>query len=232
MLELFLRSDARFMAAVGSFCAVAAVVGLLLHLLYFIHGFRVLQVKNMIVSHLVGLGLVLAETTSTFGPWKGLVAYVAISSAYFAALFLSIVTYRLFFHPLRHFPGPFPAKITKLHTPWIARHGKLHWEYAKLHQRYGEFVRVGELASSGGDVGETDLLMEDQMRYPSSTRMLTPRSMARSRHVPNGILASSTAYTTTASTGSSASRTMLSIARDAGSGTSHFVQKVTDVISP
>ncbi|KAK0736748.1 hypothetical protein B0T21DRAFT_269701, partial [Apiosordaria backusii] len=65
-----------------------------------------------------------------------------ISVSYLATLFTSIIVYRLFFHPLRHIPGPFIAKITKLYGPWTARNGQMHLEQTKLIKKYGNFVRV------------------------------------------------------------------------------------------
>jgi tryprostatin B 6-hydroxylase len=68
-----------------------------------------------------------------------------IFTSYLASLFLSITVYRLAFHPLRRFPGPFPAKVTKLYGPWLARHRRLHEEFRSLHQKHGAFVRVGTM---------------------------------------------------------------------------------------
>ncbi|ETS80078.1 hypothetical protein PFICI_07607 [Pestalotiopsis fici W106-1] len=51
-------------------------------------------------------------------------------------------TYNYFLHPLRHVPGPFPAKITEL---WRTRRymlGNWHQDILDLHKLYGPIVRV------------------------------------------------------------------------------------------
>lgn len=60
-------------------------------------------------------------------------------------LFGSMIIYRLFFHPLRAFPGPFPAKISSW---WIFKESipdlKFYIKLRSLHERYGDFVRISE----------------------------------------------------------------------------------------
>lgn len=52
---------------------------------------------------------------------------------------LAIVVYRLFFHPLKHFPGPKLAASTILYRAWyqIVRDGGQLKQWNKLHQQYG-----------------------------------------------------------------------------------------------
>ena len=50
--------------------------------------------------------------------------------------------YRIFSHKLRAFPGPFWARVSKLWTCKIHLRGEYHRETAKLHQIYGDIVRV------------------------------------------------------------------------------------------
>ena len=147
MSGIFRYSLIHYRSNINTSCVIAAVLGFLSHIAYFIHGFRVMQVKRIIIFYLLGLGLLLARNVIMLGFRKGMITYFAISSSYFATLFFSIGTYRLFFHPLRRFPGPIAAKITKFYTPWLGRHGKLHWEYVDLHLKYGDFVRIGKSPS-------------------------------------------------------------------------------------
>lgn len=62
--------------------------------------------------------------------------------AYFPLSFLYQVIYYRFFHPLRHFPGPFWASVTRL---WIAYHNiqrdECELELA-LHKKHGSVLRV------------------------------------------------------------------------------------------
>ncbi|OCL07514.1 putative benzoate 4-monooxygenase cytochrome P450, partial [Glonium stellatum] len=55
-----------------------------------------------------------------------------------------IVVYRLFFHRLHKFPGPFGAKLTRFYA--VSRASKniqYHKEVAKMHEQYGDFIRTG-----------------------------------------------------------------------------------------
>ncbi|ROW11442.1 hypothetical protein VMCG_01185 [Cytospora schulzeri] len=73
----------------------------------------------------------------------GMQRAIQLLASYYIALFGSIVTYRVFFHRTRHFPGPSLAKVTKFYAgPWLNRHGKMHEEHRRLAEEYGDFVRI------------------------------------------------------------------------------------------
>jgi len=68
-----------------------------------------------------------------------------VLASLFSGLSTSIVLYRAFFHPLRHFPGPFPARVSKLYGAWLAGKKVMYYkDLAEMHERYGDFVRTGE----------------------------------------------------------------------------------------
>lgn len=52
------------------------------------------------------------------------------------------VIYQCFFAPLAHFPGPFPAKLTRFWYAWRTRNGLFHHEIRALHAKYGSAVRI------------------------------------------------------------------------------------------
>lgn len=52
--------------------------------------------------------------------------------------------YRLFFHPLRRFPGPVLARVSKLWHVFHCINSRNYLLLDKLHLQYGEFVRTGE----------------------------------------------------------------------------------------
>lgn len=56
---------------------------------------------------------------------------------------VGIIVYNLFFHPLRHFPGPFWHRASRL--PWAIRHarGEQAFHTQRLHDQYGPVVRIG-----------------------------------------------------------------------------------------
>lgn len=66
-------------------------------------------------------------------------------ASFLAALGVSMVIYRLFFHRVRQFPGPFWAKISRFAVIFdVQKSGmKYHQELERLHRHYGDFVRVG-----------------------------------------------------------------------------------------
>jgi hypothetical protein len=144
MLDSAFETAARFGRDVNLSCFIASTAGLLSHHLYFIRGNHTSNARDIIAVHLVGLGLLLYKALSMSGVSQGLSVYLTVSFAYFAALFASIGVYRIFFHPLRHIPGPFALKVTQLYMPWLGRDGQLHKRFLRLHEEYGDFVRVGE----------------------------------------------------------------------------------------
>lgn len=67
---------------------------------------------------------------------------VRVVLAFVLSSFLYQIIYYRFFHPLRHFPGPFWASVTRL---WVAYHNTLGDECElelALHRRYGPVLRI------------------------------------------------------------------------------------------
>ena len=64
---------------------------------------------------------------------------------YYITLAASIICYRLSpFHPLAKYPGPLPAKVSKLWHVWIVARGEQHVYLRRMHEKYGDIVRMGE----------------------------------------------------------------------------------------
>lgn len=55
----------------------------------------------------------------------------------------AVVVYRVYFHPLAKYPGPFLAKITDLYQTYHALKGDRHLEFWRGHEKYGSIVRFG-----------------------------------------------------------------------------------------
>lgn len=147
MQDIVLAQVSKFGGAANFSCGVAAITGLLSHWLYFINGPKSMDAASIVVFHAIALSMLLARTVLSYGFYDGLVVYAAISGSYFAALYTSIGVYRIFFHPLRRFPGPFPARITKFYSMWANRDWKLHDRILKLHEKLGDVVRLGKTSS-------------------------------------------------------------------------------------
>jgi hypothetical protein len=58
-----------------------------------------------------------------------------------AAYVISIVIYRLYFHPFSKYPGPTVAAITRWYRFYhnVIRDGKLLSEIEKYHKKYGDY---------------------------------------------------------------------------------------------
>lgn len=126
-------------------CTAASFIGVLSHALYFIHGRQHSnQSVQIICSYILGNVVVYALCIQSLGFFTGAQRAIQLLASYYAALFGSIVTYRIFLHRTRHFPGPPLAKVTKFYAgPWLNRHRKMHNEHLRLAEEYGDFVRIG-----------------------------------------------------------------------------------------
>ncbi|KAI1821180.1 isotrichodermin C-15 hydroxylase [Xylaria intraflava] len=56
---------------------------------------------------------------------------------------VGLVVYRVFFHPLAKYPGPFLAKITDAHQLYHAWKGDRHLQFWRMHEQHGKIVRFG-----------------------------------------------------------------------------------------
>lgn len=76
----------------------------------------------------------------------------AFSLAYglfYISLLSSIILYRVSpFHPLAKYPGPVLGKISQLWLAWNALDGKVNLYMRRVHEKYGDVVRIGECVDS------------------------------------------------------------------------------------
>lgn len=60
-------------------------------------------------------------------------------------IYLSMTVYRVGFHRLNRFPGPFLARLSNFYiTRVVCRRHQEFIELEKLHKQYGDVVRIGE----------------------------------------------------------------------------------------
>ncbi|KAF5254107.1 hypothetical protein FANTH_989 [Fusarium anthophilum] len=134
--------------SLSALCCVA-VCGVATHIAIFRIGEWDVAVHRIIASFgliYASLFSVLAyhgdlERQSLLGAW-----YIAseLLAAFIAGVYGSMVVYRLFFHPLRRFPGPRFAPLSALCAISMSMK-KFHMflEVQKLHRTYGDFIRLG-----------------------------------------------------------------------------------------
>ncbi|KAJ5714425.1 uncharacterized protein N7483_011606 [Penicillium malachiteum] len=76
-------------------------------------------------------------------PFQSGIFLLLANAAFYIPLFASISIYRLFFHPLKSFPGPGLARLT---TWWgvvkLAMGEQRYQLHHELHQQYGKIVRI------------------------------------------------------------------------------------------
>lgn len=128
--------------------ALAFLTGVALHIFVFRKG-----EWDLVVPRLLALFLCLQLSLSAYlmfslggqpfnvawkiASWLGTYLIVGIT--------ISMITYRLFFHRLNKFPGPLWARLSNFYVTMLsARNLHLYEEVEKLHQQYGDFVRLGQ----------------------------------------------------------------------------------------
>jgi cytochrome P450 len=127
-----------------NFAYIAAIAGVAAHWGVFIRGEWHLRTLQVLAAHcLLGclsfLCFYIAHEPPLRAAWHTAVA----GSLYLFSLFASIISYRLFFHPTRSFPGPKLAAISTFWHIYHIRDSKNFLFLQKLHEKYGEFVRTG-----------------------------------------------------------------------------------------
>jgi hypothetical protein len=125
---------------------VAALLGVLFHLSIQPIEFEFVMFHFMAASIVSFLGLfyTFAEV-GDHGVIGGLAKASLFACTFNAGLLSSIAVYRLVFHRCRNFPGPVGAKLTRFYAAKMsAKNTQYYKELAKMHEKYGDFVRTGE----------------------------------------------------------------------------------------
>ncbi len=92
-------------------------------------------------------------------------AVLASYSLFYSSLLVITVLYRVSpFHPLRKYPGPVLARVSKFWNFRMAASGKQHTVYKALHDTYGPIVRVGSYISCSRYLKSTDYCSKPQAR--------------------------------------------------------------------
>ena len=125
--------------------SVSFGAGVLSHLLFYKHGERHMSPFRYIQFYL----LLIAILTVARSHYLSIPTTLALKSncgllgIYFLGLYSSLIVYRLFFNPLNRFPGPYFARLTKFHHVVRNKNFDGHHKLLELHQKHGQFVRIG-----------------------------------------------------------------------------------------
>ena len=122
---------------------LSAVAGVLSHMLYFVRGEHHLYVTSYVGVTIAVFVAVFRFHLYVLPPQQAFTRTCCIAIVYIAALCISITVYRMFFHPLRHFPGPRSMRTSKFVHAFRSRRLDNHHQMGRLHQRYGDIVRTG-----------------------------------------------------------------------------------------
>ncbi|KAG6849321.1 hypothetical protein H0H93_009462 [Arthromyces matolae] len=81
-----------------------------------------------------------------------------VFSTFYLTLTSSIVIYRLSpLHPLARHPGPLLCRVSKFYMAFLSLGGKQHIYYTRLHERYGDVVRIGCSAAGPNELSIRDI---------------------------------------------------------------------------
>ena len=73
-------------------------------------------------------------------------AVTKVFGLFWSTLTTSILVYRVSpWHPLAKYPGPILCKLTKFYLAYRSLGGKQYLYYSKLHRKFGDVVRIGQL---------------------------------------------------------------------------------------
>ncbi|PVH98329.1 putative cytochrome P450 [Periconia macrospinosa] len=106
---------------------------------------------DIYIPHMFGVGMFsLIGLTYFYITHAGLTVLASIArvaseaSCFSLGIFTSMIIYRLFFHRLRRFPGPLPARVTRFYALHLSgKNVQYQVELEKLRDQYGDFVRTG-----------------------------------------------------------------------------------------
>ncbi|KAL6879916.1 hypothetical protein HDV57DRAFT_100477 [Trichoderma longibrachiatum] len=102
-------------------------------------------VWQLIFAYIAVTAALLARCVLTGGyqVTTALIYTLSIASVYNCSVLGSILVYRAFFHPLRHFPEPFAARLSRFYAMGkMIRSRKGYEDVQRLHEKYGDIVRV------------------------------------------------------------------------------------------
>ncbi|KAJ3538809.1 hypothetical protein NM208_g5743 [Fusarium decemcellulare] len=132
----------------------AFAAGIILHVGAFRHGEWDLHTTKILIAFLAINGALAGGLIHYADYARGQAFKVASSivGSTLAGTYTSILIYRGLFHRLRRFPGPFAAKLSNFYVTSLSiKKFHLYEEVQELHEKYGDYVRVGPSTLSVAD---------------------------------------------------------------------------------
>lgn len=141
---------------------VALATGAALHIFLFRFGewdlATIKLIKTFAASQvLAAIALILGFPGYYASPLTALSVASKLAFTLLFGVYASMLIYRVFFHRLGRFPGPFLARLSNFYIVSLA--GKNMQEYKeveKLHEKYGDFVRTGKSCTNAGGCKSVD----------------------------------------------------------------------------
>ena len=132
-------------ATISQTAGAGVLLGILCHLSIIKIEFELVMYHLMALLTLSFFGLIYTFVNS--GSCSLLEAFAKTSlffTAFNIGIFASIGIYRLFFHRIRHFPGPIGMKLSRFYAAHLnAKNYQFYKELENMHDTYGDFVRTG-----------------------------------------------------------------------------------------
>ncbi|KAI0451704.1 cytochrome P450 [Xylaria acuta] len=123
----------------------ASVAGVTSHLAYFKVGEHHMYGPRYVLAVILAFSIstIVQSRLFQFSNQVAALKTLALAASYFTGLYSSLVTFRIFFHPLGRFPGPLGFKVS---SAWFATRliGRDAFrQLLKLHHEHGNFIRIG-----------------------------------------------------------------------------------------
>ncbi|KAI9046267.1 cytochrome P450 [Aspergillus affinis] len=142
----------------GKLYLISSSLGVLSHLTIFIKGEWDTHAPDL-VRYFVFWPVVVFSLLAILGYGYAVRTLALAMLSYDGGIWLSMIVYRWFYHPLRHFPGPALARVSALWSLGrVARDAKWHINVQELHQQYGNFVRIKPREISINDASAIKLI--------------------------------------------------------------------------
>ena len=133
------------LAKTGTAPLAAVAAGVTTHLGFFIrnehHLHGLMYMKIFLLAFLTAIIAIVRVNNEAFG--TAFTKTGALTAYYLGGLYTSLLVYRIFFHPLKRFPGPFGNKIGNLWFSMQLGNADAYMKVLNLHKKYGSFVRIG-----------------------------------------------------------------------------------------